>query len=220
MVGGLCRGAAAWGCAGAQRVAVQGRSAGLCRGTTWGCAGVQQRGAAQGCSGAGLRREAVWGGAVVGGLCRGVAWGCAGAQRGAAQGRSNVGLRRGAAAWGCAEQLCGAAQWWGGCVGATPLRRPTQLLCAAPRRCAPAQPHAAAPLRSPTLRPCAAPRCGPPCAAPRCAPAQPRTAPLYCPTLRPYTAPQCGAAQGRRSVGLRRGAAAWGCAGVQQRGAA
>ena len=32
--------------------------------------------------------------------------------------QAGVGLRRGAAAWGCAEQLCGAAQWWGGCVGA------------------------------------------------------------------------------------------------------
>ena len=39
-------------------------------------------------------------------------------QRGAAPGRSSLGLRRGAAARGCAEQLCGAVQWWGGCVGA------------------------------------------------------------------------------------------------------
>ena len=37
------------------------------------------------------------------GLCRGVAaWGCVGVQRGAAQGRSCVVLRRGAAARGCA----------------------------------------------------------------------------------------------------------------------
>ena len=74
----------------------------LRKGVVWGCAGAQrgaqQRGAAQGCSSVGLRR-----GAAV--------WGCAGVQ-------SSVGLRRGAAAWGCTEQLCGAAQWWGGCVGA------------------------------------------------------------------------------------------------------
>ena len=58
--------------------------------------------------------------------------------------------------------------------------------CAAPRCCAPAQPHAAAPLRSPTLlRPYAAPRC--------CTPAQPHAAaPLRSPTLvRPYAAPRC-----------------------------
>ena len=56
------------------------------------------------------------------GLCRGAAWGCAGVQqRGAAQGRSNVGLRRGAAAWGCAgPQQRGAVQ--GRSVG---LRRGT-----------------------------------------------------------------------------------------------
>ena len=47
-VGGMCRGAAAWGCAGAQCVAVQGRSAALCMGAAWGCPGAQQRGAAQG----------------------------------------------------------------------------------------------------------------------------------------------------------------------------
>ena len=83
---------------------------GLCRGAAWGCAGARQPGAAQGYSSVGLRRAALWGGAVVGGLCRGAAaWGCAGAQRVAVQGRS-AGLRRGAA-WGCAgARQRGAAQ--------------------------------------------------------------------------------------------------------------
>ena len=74
-------------------------SAGLRRGAAaWGRAGARQLGAAQGCSGAGLRRAAVWGGAVVGGLCGGAAWGCAGAQqRGAAQ-SSCVGRRSGGGA--------------------------------------------------------------------------------------------------------------------------
>ena len=45
------------------------------------------------------------------GMCRGAAWGCVGAQRGAAQVRSSVGLRRGAAASHCAgAQQRGAAQ--------------------------------------------------------------------------------------------------------------
>ena len=62
------------------------------------------------------------------GLSRGAALGCAGAQRGAAQGRSSVGRRRGAAAWGCAGAQRGAAQGRGmgprsgavawGCAGA------------------------------------------------------------------------------------------------------
>ena len=58
-------GATAWGCAGAQRGAAQGRSAGLRRGAAaWGCAGAQQRGAAQGSSSVGGR----WGhGVHVGG---------------------------------------------------------------------------------------------------------------------------------------------------------
>ena len=81
---GLCRGAAAWGCAGApQRGAVQGRSS--VGAATWGCAGAQQRGAALECS-VGLRWSA--------------AWGCAGVPRGAAL-ECSVVLRRGAA-WGCA----------------------------------------------------------------------------------------------------------------------
>ena len=83
---------------------------GLRRGAAaWCCVGAQQRGAAQGRS-VGQRLGCA--------LRKGVVWGCAGAQRGATRGRSSVGLRRGAAAWGCAEQPCGAAQWWGGCVGA------------------------------------------------------------------------------------------------------
>ena len=50
---GLRRGAAAWGCAGAQRAAAQwweaaqGRIMGPCMGAARSCAGVQQRGAAQ-----------------------------------------------------------------------------------------------------------------------------------------------------------------------------
>ena len=79
---GLLRGAAAWGCEGAQeRAAAQGRSsAGLRKGeVAWGCAGAEQRGAAQGRS-VGLRMT----------------------QRGVAQGHNSVGLRRGASAWGCA----------------------------------------------------------------------------------------------------------------------
>ena len=43
-------------------------------------------------------------------LGRGATWGCAGAQHGAAQERSRVGLRRAAAAWGCAGVQPGAAQ--------------------------------------------------------------------------------------------------------------
>ena len=118
-----------------QRGAVQGRSAGLGRGTAWDRAGVQHgaaywrgmgpcRSAARGReerSSVGQRRGvAAWGcagarhGAVQGrrsaGLRRGAAWGCVGAQRfGAAQGRSSVGLRRGAAR-GCAGAQRGTVQ--------------------------------------------------------------------------------------------------------------
>ena len=96
---------AAWGSEGAQqRGAARGRSERrrsggmLRRGASWGRVWAR-RGAAQGCSSLGLRRAAVWGGALVGGLCRGAAaWGCAGAQRVAVQGRSAA-LRRGVA-WG------------------------------------------------------------------------------------------------------------------------
>ena len=63
----------------------------------------------------------------------------AGAHHGAAYGRGAE-LRRGAAAWGCAEQLCGAAQWWGGCVGVQrhggALGRSVWLYRGAVRRCA------------------------------------------------------------------------------------
>ena len=80
-----------------------------------------------------------------------------------------------------------------------PLRRRSLRPCAAPRCCAPAQPHAA-PLHVPTLPP-GAPgllRAAPlrsstllrPCGAPRYTPAQRRTAPLYSHTLRP-SAPPC-----------------------------
>ena len=60
---GLRRGAAAWGCAGAQHGAAQGHSAGLRMGlhrgaAAWGCAGAQQCGAAQGRSSVGLRMGA------------------------------------------------------------------------------------------------------------------------------------------------------------------
>ena len=51
---GLRRGAA-WGCAGAQRGAAQGRSVGLRMGVAWGREGAR-RGAVQGRSSAGLRR--------------------------------------------------------------------------------------------------------------------------------------------------------------------
>ena len=98
---------AAWGCAGAQHGAAQGRSVGLRMVAASGCASVQ-RGAAQVRSvglriGAapgrawgrvGLRRGAGWGRA----WSRHAAWGCPGAQqRGAALGRSSVALRKGAA---------------------------------------------------------------------------------------------------------------------------
>ena len=90
--GGLRRGAAALGCAGAQRGAARGRGKGLCRCSARGRAGAQQRGAAQEC-GVGPRM--------------GVAWGREGARRGAAQGRSSVGLRRGVAARGCGGAVVG-----------------------------------------------------------------------------------------------------------------
>ena len=70
---GLRRGVAAWGCAGAQQHGAAQSSCvgrrsggrlrrGASRGRVW-----ARRGAAQGCSSVGLRRAAVWGGAVVGG---------------------------------------------------------------------------------------------------------------------------------------------------------
>ena len=92
---GLRRGAAVWGCAGAQqRGAVQGSSsAGLRRGTARGWAGAR-RAAAQECN-VGPRM--------------GVAGGREGARRGAALGRSSVGLRRGVAARGCTGAQRGAA---------------------------------------------------------------------------------------------------------------
>ena len=62
------------------------------------CSVGLRRGAAQGCAGA--QRGAAYGRGM--GPCRGAVRGCVGAQqRGAAQGRSNLGLRRGAAVWGC-----------------------------------------------------------------------------------------------------------------------
>ena len=79
----------------------------------WGGAGAQQCWAAQGRS-VGLRRGwaeaqrgAVQGRSSVGRRRGAVAWGCAGAQRGAAQGCS-VGLRRGGV-WGRARVQRGAA---------------------------------------------------------------------------------------------------------------
>ena len=57
---GLRRGAAALGCAGAQRGAARGRGKKPCRGAARGCAGAQ-RGAAQGRSSVGLRRGVAWG---------------------------------------------------------------------------------------------------------------------------------------------------------------
>ena len=76
------------------------------RGAAWGCAGAQQRWAAQGRS-VGPRGAAQGRSSV--GLRRGAVWGCAGAQqRGVAQGRS-AGPRMGAA-WGRGVvQQCGAA---------------------------------------------------------------------------------------------------------------
>ena len=68
---GPCMGAA-WGCTGAQRGAVQGRSSvGLRRGAAWGGAGAQQRGAEK-------ERGAGQGHST--GQGRGVRWGCARAQ--------------------------------------------------------------------------------------------------------------------------------------------
>ena len=94
---GLRRGAAAWGCAGAQQGgAAQGcSSVGLLRGAAaWGCAGAQRRGATQSsCVG---RRSG--GGAVQGHSGMGVRWGAAGGRPGAAWGA--WGACRGVV-WGC-----------------------------------------------------------------------------------------------------------------------
>ena len=152
---GLRRGAASGGaqsrCVGRRSGggAVQGRSAGLCRGVAWGRTGAQRAAARWwgGCAGA--QRVAVHGRSA--GLCRGAAaWGRAGAQRGAAPGGS-VGPWRGAT-WGCAGAQRAAAQWWGGCVGVQrhggALGRSVWLYRGALRGCAGAQQRGAAQGRS------------------------------------------------------------------------
>ena len=102
---GLCRGAAAWGCAGADHGSAQGHSSrGLRRGAAWGYAGAQHGGAAWGRTGA-QQRGAAQGRSV--GPRMGAAWGLACARRGSKPGTS-AGLRKNAV-WGCAGAQGAAA---------------------------------------------------------------------------------------------------------------
>ena len=192
---------AAWGCAWAQQGTAQGCGAGpLHRGVAWDCAGVQRLRSVSvwGCGGAQQRGAAHGRSVRLAGKQHGAAHGAAAwAQRGAAQGRSSVGLRRGAAAWGCAEAQLHGAVLGRSSMGLRMGRSSVGLRRgAAPRGCAGAQQRWAAQGRSSMgrRRGAAASGCG--------------------------GAHQHGAVQGRSSMGLRRGAAAWSCAGAQQRGAA
>ena len=126
------------------------------------------------------------------------------------------GLRRGVAAWGCAVQLCGAAQWWGGCAGAQrhggALGRSVWLYKGAVRRCARPQ-RGAAQGRSAEQPWCVGPWRG---AVWGCTGAQWRGAAQRCCMWLP-SGVAWGCA-GARQCGLRGVAVAWGCAWAQQRG--
>ena len=119
--------------------------------------------------------------------CGAVVGGCAGAHHGAAYGRG-ADLCRGAAAWGCAWAQFGAAQGRSS-VG---LRKGVVCGCLWAQRGA-AQGRGSVGCAGAQWRGVAHGRSGEGCAG----------------------AQQRGAARERRSVGLRRGAAAWGCEGAQ-----